>query len=214
MYFVFASTSGGGVGSSLPRNEYEGWYDLLDGFTGLLGSSALSFALMFGAACVFEALVARPSGAGVGRISTGRIGPGCDFCAGPWCGPGEAAPLGPGLGAVPGVRATAAALVALGLGTPARGAGGSEAWAAGAALAWGAAVALATAADVGDARGNAGAGVIARAVGRTIGAGGFGDGRAEGADVGTGEGAALGGIFTATAIGAVVGTLTGAAGSS
>jgi len=75
-------------------------------------------------------------------------------------------------------------------------------------------VALATAAEVGDARGRAGAGVIARAVGRTVGAGGFGDGRAEGADVGTGEGAALGGIFTATEIGAVVGTLTGAAGSS
>jgi len=82
---------------------------------------------MFGAACVFGALVARASGAGVGRISTGRAGPGCVFCADACRGPGDAAPLGPGLGAVPGVRATAAALVALGLGTPERGAGGSEA---------------------------------------------------------------------------------------
>ena len=37
-------------------------------------------------------------------------------------GPGEAPPLGAGFGAVPAVRATAAVLVALGLGTPLTGA--------------------------------------------------------------------------------------------
>jgi hypothetical protein len=56
--------------------------------------------------------------------------------------------------------------------------------------------------------------VETRAVGRTTGAGGLGDGRADETLVGTGEGAAVGGVFTATARGATVGTLTGAAGSS
>ena len=71
MYFVFASTSGGGVGSRRPRNEYVGEYALLVGFTGLFGKSARSFALMFGGLLDLEA-VARGAGTGVGRIWIGR----------------------------------------------------------------------------------------------------------------------------------------------
>ena len=72
------------------------------------------------------------------------------------------------------MRATAAALVGLGFGTPARWAGGSELRAAGAALAVGAALARAIAAAVGEAFGIAGAGVAAGAVARTTGAGSLG----------------------------------------
>ncbi|MBV8531728.1 MAG: hypothetical protein JO104_10455 [Candidatus Eremiobacteraeota bacterium] len=209
-----ASTSGGGVGSSRPRNEYVGVYDLLVGLTGLLGSIARNRALMFGAARVaFGAGVSRTGGTGVACISTGRAGAGELFAAAPGCGPGEGPPLGPGRGAVPGVRATDAVLVGLGFGTPGREAGASDARAAGAALARGAAVARATAAAVGEALGTVGAGVDARALGRALGAGGLGDGRVDGALVGTGDGAVVGGGFIATATGATVGTLTGAAGN-
>ncbi len=73
MYFVRASTSGGGVGSSLPRSESVGVYCLLLGLTGLLGSSDRSFALKLFEGCGFGAAVAR-AGTGVGRIATGRAG--------------------------------------------------------------------------------------------------------------------------------------------
>lgn len=66
---------------------------------------------------------------------------------------------------------------------------------------------------VGDARGTAGAGVTGWALGRTTGASGFGDGREVGALVGAGEGATVGGGFRATATGATVGMLMGAAGN-
>ncbi len=215
MYFVLASTSGGGVGSSRPRNERFGVYDLLVGLTGLLGSSARSFALMFGTVFAFGAGVIGAIGAGVGRISIGRAAALTLFAAAPGRGPGEGPPLGPGLGARPALLATAdAALVGLGFGTPARSAGASEARAAGAALAVGAAVARATAAAVGDALGSAGAGVAALALARTIGAGGFGERRANGALVAAGDGAAVGGGLTVTATGPIVGTLSGAAGIS
>lgn len=216
MYFVLASTSGGGVGSSRPRSDKFGTYDFVVGFTGLLGSSERNFALMFGAALAgFGRLGARAAGTGVGRIAIGRAGARTVLAAAPGCGPGEAPPLGPGLGAVPAVRATAAAVVVgLGLGTPGRCAGTAEARTAGAAEALGAGLARAGAAAVGEAFGIAGAGVAAATVARTTGAGGFGEGRAEGAAVGAGDGAAVGGAFTATATGAAVGTLTGAAGIS
>src|SRR5579863_1600790 len=190
MYFVLASTSGGGVGSRRPRSDRFGTYDFDVGFTGLFGSSERSFALMFGGALVgLGRLVARGAGTGVGRIAIGLAGARTVFVAAPDCGPGEAPPLGPGLGAVPAVRATAAAVVVgLGLGTPERGAGAVEARTAGAAEALGAGLARAGAAAVGDALGTAGTGVAAATVARTTGAGGFGDGRAEGAAVGAGEG--------------------------
>ncbi|MBV9332463.1 MAG: hypothetical protein JO146_00495, partial [Candidatus Eremiobacteraeota bacterium] len=95
----------------------------------MFGSNERNFALMFGEVLPgFGRLVARVAGTGVGRIATGRAGARTVFAAAPGCGPGETPPLGPGLGAVPVVRATAAAvLVGLGLGTPARGAGAAEA---------------------------------------------------------------------------------------
>lgn len=216
MYFVFASTSGGGVGSRRPRNDKLGTYDFVVGFTGLFGSSERNFALMFGGALVALCRpAARAAGTGVGRIAIGRAGARSVFAAAPGCGPGEAPPLGPGLGAVPAVRATAAAVVVgLGLGTPVRCAGAADARTAGAVDALGAGVARAGAAAVGEAFGTAGAGVAAATVARTMGAGGFGEGRADGAAVGAGDGAAVGGTFTATATGTAVGTLTGAAGIS
>lgn len=216
MYLVFASTSGGGVGSSRPRSDNAGVYDLLVGLTGLFGSSARSFALMFGASVFgFGAGVRRTAGAGVGVIAIGRDGARRFFAAAPGRGPGEAPPLGPGFGAVPAVRATAdAVLVGLGFGTPGRFAGATDARTAGAALALGAAVARATAAAVGEAFGNAGAGVAARALARTSGVAGFEDGRAVGALVGSADGTAVGGGFNATATGPTVGTLIGAAGIS
>src|SRR5579862_5414140 len=216
MYFVLASTSGGGVGSRRPRSDKFGVYDFDVGFTGLFGSSERSFALMFGGALVaFGRLVARAAGNGVGRIAIGRAGALTVFAAVPGWGPGDAPPLGPGLGALPGVRATAAAVVVgLGFGTPERCAGADVARIAGAADALGAGLARAGAAAVGEAFGTAGAGVAAATVARTTGAGGLGDGRADGAAVGAGDGAAVGGAFTATATGATVATLTGAAGIS
>jgi len=198
MYFVFASTSGGGVGSIRPRSEKLGVYCLLVGLTGLFGSSARSFALRsipegFGDG------VSRGCGEGVGAILMGRCGPGLVSLPLPACGPGEPTPFGPGLGAVPGVLAKAV-LVGLGLGTPGE--------AVGALLAR-----TATAAAVGAALGVTGPGVAGRALGTAVGAGGFGDGRALGALVGAGEGARLETGLTATAIGATVGTLSGAAGA-
>src|SRR5581483_7951640 len=173
---------------------------------------ARSLALMFGAWRDLGAGVTREAG-GVGRISTGRAGPADAFGALPCRAPGEGPPLGPGLGANPGVRATAAVLVGLGFGTPARSAGGAETRAAGAGLALGATVARATAAAVGDALGTAGAGV-GRVVARATGCGGLGDGRADGAVVGAGDGVAVGGALIATETGATVGMLSGAAGIS
>jgi hypothetical protein len=70
-------------------------------------------------------------GLAVGGTAIGRDG--AAFCwPAPGTGPGEPSPFGPGLGAVPGVLETAAALVGLGLGTQDVAAGGKEAWAAGA----------------------------------------------------------------------------------
>ena len=171
---------------------------------------------MFGGAPVgFGRLVARGAGAGVGRIAIGRSGARTVLAAAPACGPGDAPPLGPGLGALPAVRATAAAVVVgLGLGTPECCAGAVEARTAGAAEALGAGLARAGAAAVGDAFGTIGAGVAATAVARATGAGGFGEGRAEGAAVGAGDAGAVGGAFTATESGATVATFTGAAGIS
>lgn len=170
---------------------------------------------MFGALLLRGAGVIRASGAGLGRIWIGRDGALTFFEAAPGRGPGDAPPLGPGLGALPAVwAATAAGLVGLGFGTPGRCAGGTEARTAGAALALGTAVARATAAEVGDALGTAGAGVAGRGVARTAGVGGLGEGRADGALVGAGEGAEVGGALIETATGATVGTLSGAAGIS
>src|SRR5580692_4273873 len=71
-YFVCAKTAGGGVGSSDPCNEISGAYCLLDGLTGLFGSSERSLALMLGG--VGGDFVARGAGDGVGRSSMGRAG--------------------------------------------------------------------------------------------------------------------------------------------
>lgn len=159
-------------------------------------------------------LVVRGAGLGVGRSSIGRSGAFAVFELGPARGPGEPSPLGPGLDAVPCVLAIAAAWVGLGLGTPACVAGGADERAAGAGATLGAALArTAAGALVGIGLGAAGAGV-ARAVGAAVGAGGRGERTAVATAVGAGEGAALGGVFSATAIGATVGTLIGAAGSS
>ncbi len=94
-------------------------YCLYDGVTGLLGNIARSFALMsIALLCVLVCAFAG-AGNGVGRTFTGRAGPGFAVDAAvPGRGPGEDAPLGPGLGAVPAVFATAAVCVGLGLGTP------------------------------------------------------------------------------------------------
>jgi hypothetical protein len=73
---------------------------------------------MFGLARAFGAVFTRVSGACVGRISIGRSGVRAFLRAAPGRGPGDAPPLGPGLGAVPAVRATAVVLVGLGFGTP------------------------------------------------------------------------------------------------
>jgi hypothetical protein len=55
---------------------------------------------------------------GVGATLTARDGPGFALLGPPARGPGDAVPLGPGLGAVPAALATVAPLVGLGLGTP------------------------------------------------------------------------------------------------
>jgi len=198
MYFVLARTSGGGVGSRRPRNEYVGVYCLLCGFTGLFGSIARSFALMSGALRVLGARVGCALGDGAARTAIGRGG--AAFSTGPLPvrGPGEAPPLGAGFGAVPAVRATTAVLVGLGLGTPLTGAG----------------LARAMEAAVGTGLGSAGAGVAGLALGRAVGAAGLGEARATGAVEGTGDGATVGGGFNATAIGPTVGMLTGAEGTS
>jgi hypothetical protein len=77
---------------------------------------------MLDAFCVFGGRAGCALGDGSGRIAIGRGG--AALWAGPLPvrGPGEAPPLGAGFGAVPAVRATAAVLVALGLGTPLTGA--------------------------------------------------------------------------------------------
>jgi hypothetical protein len=122
--------------------------------------------------------------------------------------------LGPGLGAVPRVFATAAAVVGLGLGTPECVAGLVEARATGAGDALGAALArTAAGAIVGAALGTTAA-ALARIVGAAVGTGGLGERRAVATADGAGEGAAVGGVLSATASGAAVGTLIGAAGNS
>lgn len=142
---------------------------------------------MFGGAGVAECAAAG-RGLAVGGIAIGRDGA-AFCCPAPGTGPGDPRPFGPGLGAVPGVLETAAALVGLGLGTPDRGAGGSDACAAGAGEAIGAELAwTATAAAVGDALGATGAGVAGFEVGAAVGAGGFGDGAALARAVGAGDG--------------------------
>jgi hypothetical protein len=187
---------------------------LVVGTTGPFGSSARSLSLMFDADD--PGVCAGPGGAGlaVGGIANGREG--AAFCwPAPATGPGEPRPLGPGLGAVPGVFETAVAVVGLGFGTPDFGAGGSDAWAAGAGEAMGAELACtATAAAVGEALGATGAGVAGFAVGAAVGAGGLGEGAALARAVGAGDGCWVGGALTATAIGATVGIVTGAAGSA
>src|SRR5580704_4868972 len=188
MYFVRARTSGGGVGSRRPRSERLGVYCLLSGCTGLLGSIARSLALILGAFCVFAARAGAALGDGSGRISIGRGGAALWVGPVPVRGPGEAPPLGAGLGAAPPVRATAAVLVGLGLGTPLTGAG----------------LARAMAAIVGTGFAIAGAGVAGLALGSGLGAGGLGEARATGAVEGAGEGAAVGGGFNATATGPTV----------
>lgn len=198
MNFVLASTSGGGVGSIRPRSDKLGVYCLIVGVTGLFGSSARSFALRFPKPGLADG-VARGAGDAVGSTRIGRGGPVSAFGPFPACGPGEPVPLGPGLGAVPGARA--AANVGLGLGTPGE--------AVGAALAR-----TAIAAAVGAALGTTGPGVAGFALGDAVGAGGLGEGRALGAEVGAGDGAAVASGLIATATGATVGTVTGAAGSS
>ncbi len=155
------------------------------------------------------------AGLGVGRTSIGRAGAAFVCPAFPGRGPGDATPLGAGLAAVPAVLVTACALVGLGLGTPERGAGGADARNAGAGDWLGAALARnATAVAVGAALGCAGAGDAAFALGAALGTGGLGDGCKLGAAVGAGEDTAVASGFTDTATGAVVGRLTGAAGSS
>ena len=212
MYFVAATTSGGGVGSMRPCSERLGTYCLDVGLTGLFGSSDRSFALRFKALALGAGVA---SGDGVGRTSIGRSGAAFVCPALPGRGPGDPTPLGPGLGAVPAVLATVWAFVGLGLGTPGRAAGGAEARTAGAGDRLGAALArMATAAALGAALGCTGAGLAAFALGIAVGVGGFGEGRAVGAAVGAGDGAAVCGDLTAIARGATVATETGAAGSA
>jgi len=183
---------------------------LLDGFTGLFGNSERSLALIFGG--VVGAFVAFGCGDGVGRSSIGRAGAGWVFRPVPARGPGDPTPFGPGLGAVPRAFDTAVTAVALGLGTPERGAGATDARAAGAGDALGSALARrATGAALGATLAT-GAGVAVN-LGAAVGAGGLGR-SAVATAVGAGEGAVLGAALTATATGATVGTLTGAAGTS
>jgi hypothetical protein len=77
---------------------------------------------MLDAFCVFGGRAGCALGDGSGRIAIGRGGAALRAGPLPVRGPGEAPPLGAGFGAVPAVRATAAVLVALGLGTPLTGA--------------------------------------------------------------------------------------------
>jgi hypothetical protein len=154
--------------------------------------------LISGALRVFEARVGCALGDGAGRTAIGRDGAGFSTGPLPVRGPGEAPPLGAGFGAVPAVRATTAVLVGLGLGTPLTGAG----------------LARAMETAVGTGLGSAGAGVAGLALGRAVGATGLGEALATGAVEGTGDGAAVGGAFNATAIGPTVGMLTGADGTS
>jgi len=167
------------------------------GLTGLFGSSERSFALMFGALDFFGGAVRRGAGAAVGGTAIGRCGALRPAAALPR-GPGDAPPLGAGLGAVPAVRVTAVVLVALGFGTPVTGAGVLRAMAAGAV----------------EGLGTAGAGVAGRKLGCVLGCGGRGVARAAGAAEAAGEGTAVGGGLTDTAIGPMVGMLTGAAGTA
>ncbi len=132
---------------------------LYDGFTGLFGNMARSLALI--SIALLRRFAGAPAGGtGVGLTFTGRAGPGLALApAFPARGPGEAAPLGPGLGAVPAVFATAAVCVGLGLGTPGWVAGAALALAAGAGDAEGMAEAFAaTATAVGCGLGLAAAG--------------------------------------------------------
>ena len=74
MYFVFASTSGGGVGSRCPRNEYDGVYCFIVGFTGLFGSSARNRALIFGGDFLAGFAFGAGAGEGGGATAIGRCG--------------------------------------------------------------------------------------------------------------------------------------------
>jgi hypothetical protein len=211
MYFVRASTSGGGVGSRCPRNEYVGVYCFIVGFTGLFGSIARKRALMFGGA--FLAGLGFGAGGGDGGTATeiGRCGAALLFPALPGRGPGDAPPEGAGLGALPTVCAWAV-LVGAGLGLPLTGAGVVRARAAGAADGFGATGA--GLAGAGDGLGTGGADVATGLMlGRALGWGGNGVARTTGALDGAGEGTAVGGTFTETATGPTVGIVTGAAGS-
>jgi hypothetical protein len=175
MNFVWAKTSGGGVGSMCPASERWGVYDLVDGVTGPFGSSprSRSFRLV---AAADGGLDEAGCGLGVGGIAIGREG--AAFCwPAPAEGPGDPTPFGPGLGAAPAAFETTAAFVGLGLGTPGFGAGATDARATGAGEVAGAVLAAtATAAVVGTALGWAGAGVAGFAVGAAVGEGGLGDG--------------------------------------
>lgn len=210
MYFVFASTSGGGVGSRRPRSEYEGVYCFIVGLTGLFGSSARSRALIFGGA--FLAAFGLGAGRGDGGAATaiGRWGATRLCPAAPGRGPGEAPPEGAGFGALPTVCACAV-LVGAGFGLPLTGAGVVRAIAAGTAEGLGATGA--GFAGAGDGLGTAGAAVgTGFALGRAVGRAGSGVARTSGAVEGAGEGTAVGGTLTDTATGPTVGTVTGAAG--
>jgi hypothetical protein len=212
MYFVAASTSGGGVGSIRPCSENCGTYCLLVGLTGLLGSNARSFALRLVADGV---ALDEGDGFGVGAMRIGRSGAVFVCDAAPGRGPGEPTPLGPGLGAVPAVFVIVGPFVGPGLGTPGTGAGSAEARTAGAGERLGAALArAATAAAVGAALGWTGAADAVFALGAEVGTGGFGEGCALGAAVGAGDGCAVASGLIETASGATVATLTGAAGAS
>jgi hypothetical protein len=155
-------------------------------------------------------------GFGVGGTCTGRGGPAFDP-APPGFGPGELSLFGPGDGCVPLVVASFAPCVGLGLGTPAFAAGALLGRLTGCGDALGADVVreATTAAAVGTAVGGAlGAGVAGFAVGAAVGAGGRGVGFAVGAIEGTGLGAAVGGIRTATDWTATDGIVVGTAGNS
>ena len=121
MYCVFARTSGGGVGSSLPRSEYDGVYGCSTGLPDCSEACARSLALML------RVLLRLGRGGrprlGGRRTDVDRAAPAIarSSCALPGRGPGRgAAARRQDFGAVPAVRATAVVLVGLGFGTPAR----------------------------------------------------------------------------------------------
>ncbi len=160
----------------------------------------------------------RGAGLGVGGTSTARAACLVETPTLPGRGPGELWPFGAGVAASPAVVASFAACVGLGLGTPVVCAGVALGRLTGRGDDVGAGVARAmTGATVGAAVGGAvGAGGrnVGLTVGAAVGAGGRNVGLTVGAVVGTGVGAAVGGIFTATACVSIDGTAVGTAGSS